>query len=82
MYAIRSYYAIATAGTGEAEQALHSALLASRVRQRLVGHEAAIQRMAYSPDGSLIALAAYGEDLATLWDAASGRKLHERNNFV
>ncbi|MDX1616298.1 MAG: protein kinase [Candidatus Promineifilaceae bacterium] len=69
--------ALSTAETNEAEQALHLALLASRVRQRLVGHEEAIQRLAYSPDGRLIALAAHSENRATLWDAASGRLLHE-----
>jgi WD40 repeat protein len=69
--------ALSTAETNEAEQALHMALLTSRVRQRLVGHETALPRVAYSPDGRLIALYAAGEDLATIWDAASGRKLHE-----
>jgi WD40 repeat protein/energy-coupling factor transporter ATP-binding protein EcfA2 len=63
--------------TRAANQALHLALVGSRVRQRLVGHEAAVQRLAYSPDGSLIALAAHGEELATIWDADSGQKLHE-----
>jgi WD40 repeat protein len=72
--------ALSTAETGEAEQALHSALLASRVRQRLVGHQAAIQRLAYSPDGRLIAMFAAGEDLATIWDAVNGRLLHEIPN--
>jgi WD40 repeat protein/serine/threonine protein kinase/DNA-binding SARP family transcriptional activator len=63
--------------TAEAEQALHMALLTSRVRQRLAGHEGQIQRVAYSPDGSRIALAAHGEGLASIWDAESGERLHE-----
>ena len=69
--------ALSTAQTAEAEQALHSALLASRLRMRLAGHEAPIQRLAYSPDGRLIALAAAGDELATLWDTSSGRMLYE-----
>lgn len=69
--------ALTTAHTVEAEQALHTALLASRVRQRLVGHQRPIERLAYTPDGSLIALAAFSEELATIWDAASGQKLYE-----
>lgn len=69
--------ALSTAQTSEAEQALHVALLASRLRMRLTGHQSAIQRVAYSPDGRLIALGSHGDELASLWDAASGEKLHE-----
>jgi WD40 repeat protein len=66
-----------TAQTAEAEQALHMALLTSRLRQRLAGHQEQIQRVAYSPDGSLIALAAHSQGLVSIWEADSGAKLHE-----
>ena len=70
-------HALSVAETDEGQQALHLALLSSRVRQRFVGHEAAIQRVSFSPDGQRIALAAHGEGRVTVWDASSGRQLSE-----
>jgi WD40 repeat protein/serine/threonine protein kinase/two-component SAPR family response regulator len=61
----------------EAEDALHQALLASRVRLRLPGHEGIIERVAYSPDGSLIASAVLEKGLASIWEAESGKMLHQ-----
>ncbi len=69
--------AMSAAHTSEAEQALHMALLNARLRMRLEGHQAAIQRVAYSPDGKTIALGSHGDERLTLWDSASGEMLHE-----
>jgi WD40 repeat protein len=63
--------------TVESENALHQALLASRVRLRLPGHGGIIERVAYSPDGSLIASAVLAKGLASIWEAESGEMLHQ-----
>lgn len=63
--------------TTEAENALHQALLASRVRRRFVGQGTIVERVAYSPDGSLIATAEREKRQASIWNARDGRLLHE-----
>jgi WD40 repeat protein len=57
-----------------AEDALHRAVQASRVRLTLAGHGGAVHDVVYSPDGKR--LATVSEDSkAKVWDAASGREL-------
>jgi WD40 repeat protein/class 3 adenylate cyclase len=62
------------AHTQEAENVLHEAVLASRIRLTLRGHEDSIEDMTYSPDGKLIATASLDET-ARLWDATTGQEL-------
>jgi WD40 repeat protein len=59
--------------TKEAEDALHQAVQASRVR-RTLGHEAAANRVAFSPDGRHAATAS-AEGSVKLWDAVAGDEL-------
>lgn len=60
--------------TREAEEALHRAVLASRVEMTLSGHEGVVGVAVYSPDGSRIATA--GEDgNVRIWDAESGENI-------
>jgi len=58
----------------EAENVLHEAVSASRVRLTLRGHEGPVEEVAYSPDGKLIATAS-GDKTARIWDAATGQEL-------
>ena len=66
--------ALDQAHTQEAENVLHEAVLASRLRLTLRGHEDSIEDMTYNPDGKLIATASLDET-ARLWDATTGREL-------
>ncbi len=58
----------------EAEEALHRAVLASRVLLTLRGHSASVWNLAYSPDGKRLATAA-ADNTAKVWDAAMGQEL-------
>ncbi|MGD2146783.1 MAG: adenylate/guanylate cyclase domain-containing protein [Anaerolineae bacterium] len=60
--------------TREAENALHQAILQSRVRRTLVGHTDMVQDVAYSPDGTRLATSSW-DGTAKVWDALSGEEL-------
>jgi WD40 repeat protein/class 3 adenylate cyclase len=66
--------ALDQAHTQEAENVLHEAVMASRLRLTLRGHEDSIEDMTYSPDGKLIATASL-DQTARLWDATTGKEL-------
>jgi WD40 repeat protein/transcriptional regulator with XRE-family HTH domain len=69
-----SLHALEQATTAEAEDALHQAVLASRVRRTLTGHTDEVLTVSYSPDGTL--LASGGEDMtAKIWDVRTGQEL-------
>jgi WD40 repeat protein/tetratricopeptide (TPR) repeat protein len=57
--------------TSEAEDALHLALQASRVRLVLSDHQGIVSSAAYSPDGRRVATA--DSSRVQLWDAVSGQ---------
>jgi hypothetical protein len=61
--------------TIEAEAALHQALVSSRLRQRFKEHAGWIERVAYSPDGSKLALMARESQAVSIWDVVDGRFL-------
>jgi WD40 repeat protein/DNA-binding SARP family transcriptional activator len=58
----------------EAEEALHRAVQASRVRLTLHGHMAGLSDVAFSPDGNLLATAS-SDRSAKVWDAGTGQEL-------
>jgi WD40 repeat protein/transcriptional regulator with XRE-family HTH domain len=58
----------------EAENMLHEAVSASRLRLTLKGHEGPVYDVAYSADGKRIASAA-GDRTARIWDAETGDEL-------
>jgi WD40 repeat protein/transcriptional regulator with XRE-family HTH domain len=66
--------ALDQAYTQEAENVLHEAVLASRLRLTLRGHEDSIEELTYSPNGKLIATASL-DNTARLWDATTGKEL-------
>jgi WD40 repeat protein/DNA-binding XRE family transcriptional regulator len=69
-----SLHALEQATTAEAEDALHQAVLASRVRRTFAGHSDEVYSVSFSPDGAL--LASGGEDqTAKIWDVRSGQEL-------
>ncbi len=59
----------------EAEEALHRAVMASRVRLTLSGHTAEVISVAFSPDASMLATASH-DATAKVWDTATGHSLH------
>lgn len=67
-------YALHTAHTREAEDALHLAVQGSRVRMALTGHAGGVRSVEFSPDGTTIATASF-ENEVTFWEAGSGQKL-------
>ncbi|MGE5642303.1 MAG: helix-turn-helix domain-containing protein, partial [Byssovorax cruenta] len=66
--------AVSEEDTAEAEDALHQAILTSRVRLALRGHEAGLTNVAISPDGKHIATSSL-DGTAKIWDAATGKEL-------
>lgn len=73
--AIRKTYSIDQTVLPEAEDALRSALQASRLELTLRGHSGDIWSAVFSPDGTRIATAS-SDGTARIWDAASGAELH------
>jgi WD40 repeat protein/DNA-binding XRE family transcriptional regulator len=66
--------ALDQAHSQEAENMLHEALSASRLRLTLRGHEGPVYKVDYSPDGKQIASAG-GDGTARIWDAETGALL-------
>jgi len=66
--------AVSTADTLEAEDALHQAVIASRVRMTIDAHDAEIWRLAYSPDGTRLASASQ-DGTVKIWDPTTGSEL-------
>jgi WD40 repeat protein len=58
----------------EAEDLLHRAIMASRVRTIMKGHAAAVTSVAWSPDGSRLATGSW-DNTAKIWDAKSGKEV-------
>jgi WD40 repeat protein/transcriptional regulator with XRE-family HTH domain len=58
----------------EAEEALHRAVMTSRVRMTLRGHAGNVPAATFSPDGKRIATASQ-DKTAKIWDAATGKEL-------
>ncbi|MBI4786523.1 MAG: hypothetical protein HY782_05710 [Chloroflexi bacterium] len=58
----------------EAEEALHRAVMTSRVQLTLRGHSAPLNGIAYSPDGKRLATAS-DDGTAKVWDATTGQLL-------
>jgi WD40 repeat protein len=65
---------LSTAHTLEAENALHTVLLASRVEHTLSDHSAAVEGVAYHPDGTRFATCS-DDGTIKLWDSAAGHEL-------
>jgi hypothetical protein len=66
--------ALAKANTLEGQNALHAALFGSRLRKRLIAHDGAIGDIAYSSDGSLIAMASE-DGTASIWNIQNDHKV-------
>jgi WD40 repeat protein len=72
----------------EVEEVTHSALLASRVRLALSGHEKFVNTVVWSPDGRLLATAS-DDGTAKVWDSSTGQEVltlsgheHRVNNIA
>ena len=63
--------ALSVTHTREAEEALHRALLASRVRHTLAGHTDAVTDVSFSPDGARLATAGHDRTVR-IWDTETG----------
>ncbi|HKY54192.1 MAG TPA: helix-turn-helix domain-containing protein [Anaerolineales bacterium] len=66
--------AVSVEHTAEAEEALHQAVLTSRVRLTLKGHTDAVTNVAVSPDGKRIATSSW-DGTAKIWDAVRGNEI-------
>ncbi len=69
-----SLQALRIADTREAEDAMHRALPASRVRMSLTGYTGWVRSVEFSPDGKTIATTSYAWEV-TVWDVGSGQML-------
>ena len=76
-----SLQALRTAYTRQAEDALHRAVPASRVRMALNGYIDDAFSVAYSPDGTTIAAASYNDE-TDVWETGSGQKLFSLPGMV
>ncbi|MCL4298629.1 MAG: protein kinase [Anaerolineae bacterium] len=74
LQAVTTTYDQDKAVTVEAENALHQAVLASRVLLTLTGHTDDLRGIDFSPDGTRLATASW-DGTAKVWDAASGQEL-------
>ena len=70
-----SLEALRTADTLEAREALRRSLRSSRLRMTLYGHTSAVYTVQFSPDGNLIASAAFNDNEVILWDTNTGQEL-------
>jgi WD40 repeat protein/DNA-binding SARP family transcriptional activator len=66
--------ALSTANTHQAEDALHRAVQASRIKFTLSGHTDEVSDVEFSPDGTRLASASL-DYTAKIWDFASGKEL-------
>jgi len=66
--------ALSTANTHQAEDALHRAVQASRIKYTLTGHTDEVADIDFSPDGTKLASASH-DHTAKIWDFASGKEL-------
>ena len=74
LQAVNTTYAVDGSVLPEAEDALHRAVQASRVKLTLV-HTDIVWGAAFSPDGTQIATAS-NDGTAKIWDATTGKELH------
>jgi WD40 repeat protein len=77
MYAVNATNAMLQFGqnpVSAAEESLHQAILSSRVRLTLKGHDDAVTSVAWSPDGRRLATGS-DDKTAKVWDAVSGQEL-------
>ncbi len=66
--------ALESSHTAGAEDALHRAVQASRIRFTLTGHTDTVSDVEFSPDGTKLASAS-SDHTAKIWDFASGKEL-------
>ncbi len=74
LQAIAATYSVDQFVLREAEESLHQAVQAARVRLTLAGHSDQVQGVAYSPDGTRLATASQ-DGTAKVWDSRTGQEL-------
>src|SRR5262249_31329655 len=74
LHAVSVTYSVDKSATLEAEDALHRAVQASRVRLTLSGHTDMVVGVAISPDGTRLVTTSR-DKTAKVWDVVSGREL-------